>query len=334
MGGMKMTTKTQSALSQMPKSINNKVSWKSKLSVYTLPLIVLLMWLVIFMFEPRFLSSGNLINLGKQTAIIGIVAIAQTYVIISKGIDLSVGSTVGLSSILTAKLLVAQVPTVGTILIVLLAGVLVGLINGMIIYDAKITPFIATLGTMTIIRGATLMQSDGKIISGIPTSVTKLAESSIFGIPFLIIVLLVIVAIGTIILKYSVFGRSLFSIGSSEEAARISGVNIRWTTYGAYIVSGVLASVAGFLLTSRLASGIPTSGTGYELDSIASAVIGGASLFGAQGSVIGSVIGSLIMGTIRNAGNLLGIEAFWLQIVIGTLLVVVVFFDQLQKRRN
>jgi len=306
--------------------------WK-RMSQYTLVLIMLAMWVVVFLFEPRFLSAENLTNLGRQTVIIAIVAIGQTFVIITKGIDLSVGSTVGLASILSAQLLVSGMPAVPLFVLIILIGALVGLINGFIIYDMKITPFIATLGTMTILRGATLLASGGKLISNVPKSITKIAESTFLGIPWLIYILLIIAIIGAIVIRYTVFGRSLFAIGSSEESARLSGVNVRTTTYGAYVVSGALAAIAGFLLTARLASGIPTAGDGYELDAIASSVIGGASLFGAQGSIVGTVIGALIMSTLRNAGNLLGIEPFWLQIAVGALLVLVVFFDQLQKRK-
>ncbi|WP_413303540.1 ABC transporter permease [Bacillus sp. 1P10SD] len=319
---------------QKPVSIKKfKINYKLFFSV-SLPLILILMWLVISIMEPRFFTFNNMSNLGRQTAIIAIVAIGQTYVIITKGIDLSVGSTLGISCIASAVLLVSGVPIFLTFVIVLAMGLLIGLLNGFIIYDMKITPFIATLGTMTIVRGATLLVSDGKIISGIPRNFTKIANSDILGIPYLIFILFIVSVIFMVILRYTVFGRNLFSIGSSDEAARLSGVSVRITTYGAYMISGVLSSLAGLLMTSRLASGVPTAGTSYELDAIASSVIGGASLFGAQGSVIGTIIGSLIMSTLRNAGNLLRIEPFWLQIAIGALLIIVVFFDQIQKKRS
>ncbi|MCM3161438.1 ABC transporter permease [Metabacillus litoralis] len=300
----------------------------------SLPLILLLMWLVITLIDPVFISFNNLTNLGRQTAIIAIVAIGQTFVIITKGIDLSVGSTLGLSCVVSALLLVSGIPIMLTIIVVTVIGIVIGLINGLIIYDMKITPFIATLGMMTMVRGATLLSSDGEIVSGMPRSFTRIANSEIFGIPYLILILVAICIIFMCVLRFTVFGRNLFAIGSSDEAALLSGVNVRMTTYGAYMISGGLSALAGILMTSRLASGVPTAGQMYELDAIASAVIGGASLFGAQGSVIGTVFGSFIMTTLRNAGNLLGIEPFWLQIAIGALLVIVVFFDQLQKKRG
>ncbi|MFS0779941.1 ABC transporter permease [Neobacillus sp. 3P2-tot-E-2] len=310
-----------------------KLNYKLIFSL-SLPLILFLMWLVISFLEPRFFTLNNISNLGRQTAIIAIVAIGQTYVIITKGIDLSVGSTLGISCITSAMLLVSGVSIFMTFVIILAMGLLIGLLNGFIIYDMKITPFIATLGTMTIVRGATLLFSEGKIISGVPREFIQIANSDIFGIPYLIVILFIISVIFMVILRYTVFGRNLFAIGSSDEAARLSGVSVRTTTYGAYMISGLLSALAGLLMTSRLASGVPTAGTSYELDAIASSVIGGASLFGAQGSVIGTIIGSLIMSTLRNAGNLLRIEPFWLQIAIGALLIIVVFFDQIQKKRS
>lgn len=329
---MEKTTTTVGVKSYSTK--NGSFKWNKWLSKLSLPLVLLAMWVVMFFLNPNFLSVDNLSNLGRQTAIIGIVAIAQTLVIITKGIDLSVGATLGISSVISAQLLVGGASIWVTVFAIMLVGLLIGVLNGMLVYDAKITPFIATLGTMTIVRGATLLTSDGRIISGLPKDVTKIAELSVFGIPFLLFILLIIAILGALMIRYTVFGRNLFSIGSSEESARLSGVNVRITTYGAYGIAGVLSAIAGFLLTTRLASGIPTAGEGYELDAIASAVIGGASLFGAQGSIIGTVIGSFIMSTLRNAGNLLGIQPFWLQIAIGILLLAVVFFDQLQKRRS
>ncbi|WLR51662.1 ABC transporter permease [Bacillus tianshenii] len=313
------------------KKINFDMKLLFKLS---LPLILLLMWLVITFLEPRFMSFNNMANLGRQTAIIAIVAIGQTFVIITRGIDLSVGSTLGLSCVVSALLLVSGVSILATVVLVTLLGMMIGLLNGVLVYDMKITPFIATLGTMTMVRGATLMSSEGRIIAGVPSEFTSISNSTVFGIPYMIFILFLVGVIFMVVLRFTIFGRNLFAIGSSDEAARLSGVSVRRTTYGAYMISGALSGVAGILMTSRLASGVPTAGQMYELDAIASAVIGGASLFGAQGSVIGTVIGSLIMSSLRNAGNLLGIEPFWLQIAIGALLVIVVFFDQLQKNRG
>ncbi|WP_219974444.1 ABC transporter permease [Rubrobacter xylanophilus] len=299
-----------------------------------LPFILAALWGVVFLFDSTFLTFGNLTNLFRQTAIIGVLAIGQTIVIITKGIDLSVGSVLAFTNIIMAQLLASGVPLPLAILAVVGIGALIGMLNGALVYDAGITPFIATLGTLTIFRGATLVASDAKIVTGLPPTLPQMAYTNVLGIPVLVYVLFFLALIGAVIVRYTVFGRNLFSVGSNLEAARLSGVNVRLTLYGAYVFSGVLAAVAGILSVARLASGVPTAGEGYELDSIAAAVIGGASLFGAQGSVVGTVIGATIMSTLRNAGNLLGIQPFYLQIAIGIVLLAVVFFDQIQKRRR
>lgn len=298
-----------------------------------LPFVLLALWFLIFLFEPTFLTFGNVTNLLRQTAIIGVLAVGQTIVIITKGIDLSVGSVLAFTNIVAAQLLAAGTPLFVAVLAALAVGGLVGLFNGALVHDAGITPFIVTLGSLTIFRGATLVASDAQIITGLPGALSRLAYTNIIGIPVMVYVLLVVVLIGAVIIRYTVFGRNLFSVGSNIEAARLSGVNVRLTIYGAYIFSGVLAGLAGVLTVARLSSGVPTAGVTFELDSIAAAVIGGASLFGAQGSVIGALIGATIMSSMRNAGNLMGIQPFYLQIAIGVVLLAVVFFDQIQKRR-
>lgn len=298
-----------------------------------LPFVLLALWFLIFLFEPTFLTFGNVTNLLRQTAIIGVLAVGQTIVIITKGIDLSVGSVLAFTNIVAAQLLAAGTPLFVAVLAALAVGGLVGLFNGVLVHDAGITPFIVTLGSLTIFRGATLVASDAQIITGLPGALSRLAYTNIIGIPVMVYVLLVVVLIGAVIIRYTVFGRNLFSVGSNIEAARLSGVNVRLTIYGAYIFSGVLAGLAGVLTVARLSSGVPTAGVTFELDSIAAAVIGGASLFGAQGSVIGALIGATIMSSMRNAGNLMGIQPFYLQIAIGVVLLAVVFFDQIQKRR-
>lgn len=298
-----------------------------------LPFILLALWLLIFAFEPTFLSFGNITNLFRQTAIIGVLAVGQTIVIITRGIDLSVGSVLAFTNIITAQLLAGGTPLFVAILAALAVGGLVGLFNGILVYDAGITPFIVTLGSLTIFRGATLVVSDAQIITGLPGTLSRLAYASVLGIPVMVYVLFIVALIGAVLVRYTVFGRNLFSVGSNIEAARLSGVNVRLTLYGAYIFSGVMAGLGGVLTVARLSSGVPTAGVTFELEAIAAAVIGGASLFGAQGSVIGTVIGATIMSSMRNAGTLMGVQPFYLQIAIGVVLLAVVFFDQIQKRR-
>ena len=282
--------------------------------------------------SPEFLTGNNLANLARQVAIFGILAIGQLFVILTGGIDLSVGSILGLSGAVTAQLLVAGVPIVPAILLGVVVGGVLGLANGVLVTKFKLPPFIATLGMLGIARGIVLVITNANTIQGLPDSFQEIANGSILGIPNLLIVFVVITAIAWFVLSRTVFGRYVYSVGSNPEAARLAGVPVAVVTTAVYVISGVLAAVGGVLLTSRLGAGVPTAGTGFELQAIAACVIGGASLSGARGSAIGAACGALIIGVLNNGGNLLAINAFYLQIAIGALILVAVGFDQMNTR--
>lgn len=267
----------------------------------------------------------------RQASINGIVAIGMVYVITSSGIDLSVGSVVGLSGVLTSMFIVRGFPIPIAILAGVFACLLIGLINGILVHDGKVPPFIATLGTMTVTRAIIMLVTGAKTISGLPRSFTGIAQLTVFGAPFLFIAWIITILIAWFIASKTVFGRNIYAFGSNKEAARLSGINVRRTTYGVYMFSAFVCSVAGILLTARLGNGVPTGGTGYELDAIAASVVGGASLDGGEGSVIGTVLGSMLMATLRQGGTLLGINAFIVEIIIGSLIVVAVLLDKLRK---
>jgi ribose transport system permease protein len=203
----------------------------------------------------------------------------------------------------------------------------------MFIYEGNVPPFIATLGMMSMARGLALLLSGGQILTGLPRTFINFAQVTFLGIPMLTIVLIVVVAVAFFVLTRTRFGRNVYTIGSSDEVARLSGINMRVNYYAIYMLNAFLSGVAGIMLTSRLSSGIPTSGNMYELDAIASVVIGGASLSGAEGSVLGTIIGALIMSTLRNGGNLLGVDPFWLRMATGLLIVLAVLFDQVRKKQ-
>lgn len=281
--------------------------------------------------SPNFLTLNNIKNLVRQTAVTGVVALGMTFVIISGGIDLSVGSVLGVASILTSMLMVNGVPIILAILIALVVCMVFGLVNGIVIHDGNVPPFIATLGMMTAGRGIIMLLSNARMIAGLPKSFTMFSQRNILGIPSLFFVWLLIIIATYIITSKTIFGRNIFAYGSNLEAARLSGINIRRYTYYVYIISGLLSGVAGVLMTSRLANGIPTAGTGYELDAIAAAVVGGASLNGGSGTILGTVLGAFIIAIIQNGGNLLRINSFILQISVGVLIVVSVMIDQKQK---
>ncbi|MBI9103878.1 MAG: ABC transporter permease [Spirochaetales bacterium] len=282
----------------------------------------------------RFLSYTNIMNLLRQTSIIGVMAIGMTFVIVSAGIDLSVGSVLAFSSILLSMMLKAGVPIPLAIMAALLAGASIGVLMGILIHKGSVPAFIATLGGMTITRGAVMLISGARKVSGLPKEFTHFAVAKVFGIPGMVIVWLIVILIGAVIAKYTVFGRNIYAIGSNEEAARLSGIKIGKNMYGIYAFGAFTSAVAGILMTARLGNGVPTSGVGYELDVIAAVVVGGASMSGAVGSILGTVIGTIIIATIRNGGNLLGINPFILDILVGALIVFAVLFDQLSKKKS
>ncbi|MEN6318021.1 MAG: ABC transporter permease [Rectinema sp.] len=297
----------------------------------TLVLLLLVLAVFLTIFTRGFLTGNNLSNLVRQTAINGIVALGMTFVVISGGIDLSVGSVVGFAGILVALLMKSGVPIGLAVLASISISFLLGVANGFMVFDGRIPPFIATLGSMSIIRGAIMLISRARMIAGLPKPFLDFAQTTYLGLPALFVVWLVLILFTIFLTKKTPFGRNVYTIGSNLEVARLSGINIRFTTYMIYGLSGLMAGIAGILMTSRLANGIPTGGQGYEMDAIASCVIGGASLSGAEGTILGTVLGAVIIATLRNGGNLLGIDPFILQIVNGVIIVAAVYIDQYRK---
>jgi ribose transport system permease protein len=284
--------------------------------------------------SPEFLTGNNLANLARQVAIFGILAIGQLMVILTGGIDLSVGSILGLAGAVTAQLLVAGVPIIPSILLGAVVGGVLGLANGLLVTKFKLPPFIATLGMLGIARGIVLVITDANTIQGLPEGFQDIANGSLLGIPNLLILFVAITALASFVLQRTVFGRYVYAVGSNPEAARLAGVPVQLVTVTVYAIAGLLAAVGGVLLTSRLGAGVPTAGTGFELQAIAACVIGGASLSGARGSAIGAACGALLIGVLNNGGNLLAVNSFYLQIAIGLLILIAVAFDQMNTRAS
>ncbi|MCI0666131.1 MAG: ABC transporter permease, partial [Acidobacteria bacterium] len=260
--------------------------------------------------DPKFLTPGNLAAIARQTAVITIMAMGMTMVMVSGGIDLSVGSIVGLSGVLGAmSMTLGGAPAMLGFLICLLAGAAAGLLNGAATTTLKIPAFIVTLGAMGIYRGLALYISEGNAVVGLPESAGYLAEMNFFGfVPLLLLIVLVIAAVVHFLLSNTQLGRYCYAMGSNLEAARYAGINVARYQILYYIILGALSGLAGAIDTSRTVTGQPNAGEGYELNVIAAVVIGGGSLSGGQGSVIGTIIGSLIMGVLANGGNLLQIS--------------------------
>jgi ribose transport system permease protein len=282
----------------------------------------------------EFLTADNMANLARQVAVFGIIAVGQLLVILTAGIDLSVGSVLGLTGCIAAELLVHGMGIVPAILLALAAGAAIGVFNGTLVAYGKLPPFIVTLGMLGIARGAVLVLTDATTVQPLPESFGNIANGNFLGLPNLLWVFVAVVVVTSFVLRRTVFGRYVYAVGSNPESARLAGVPVTRVLVAVYAIGGLLAAVGGVLFTSRLNAGIPTAGTGYELNAIAACVIGGASLFGAKGGAFGAAAGALIVGVLNNGGNLLAINSFYLQITIGALILIAVAFDQWQGRRS
>ncbi|MFN8663920.1 MAG: ABC transporter permease [Thermomicrobiales bacterium] len=312
------------------------------------PLIFLAILVVILsVLRPNFLSAFNLFNVMRQISFIGILAVGMTFVILTAGIDLSVGSLLAFSGIVCASvakgsrsLLEGGVTDPGGVrvliaaLAAILVGVIIGLLQGSLIARAGIPAFIVTLGGLGAWRGATLLWSDGQPISSFSDQFKFWGQGFVGPLPVPVIFFLAMVIIGQIILKYTQYGRWIYALGGNPEASRLSGLNVKMLTTSVYVISGFCAGLAGFLLTSRLNSAEQVAGQGYELQAIAAVVIGGTSLFGGQGSMVGTLIGAMLIGVLNNGLVILNVSPYYQQIVIGAIIVLSVYIDQLAKQRS
>jgi ribose transport system permease protein len=294
--------------------------------------------IVVFVFlsfaSPVFLSADNLFNIGSQTAVVAVIAIGVTLVIITAGIDLSVGSVSALSGVLGVMMMAqAGLPVPVAILGGTLVGATCGLVNGLLVSVGGLNPFIATLGMLTVARGLTFIVTNAVAVFGTPNSFRLLGQGVIGPIPIPILVIVVVAVIGYIVLSRTRLGRYAYAMGSNLEAARLSGIPIRRYLTSVYVISGALAGFGGMIAASRVNSGQPNFGIGLELDVIAAAVIGGASLFGGQGTVVGTLIGAFLIALIRNGAVLLDVNTFYQQVIIGVVIWLAVFWDQYRRRR-
>lgn len=314
-----------------------KASSRLKMSRETSQLLsvlsgLILLSLIFGFMSDKFFSVDNLLTVALQSAIIAIIAIGQTYVIITTGIDLSIGSNIALAGIVAAILMTSGVAVPIAVIGGLLSGCLVGLINGLIVVYGNIPPFIVTLGTMSIVRGVSLVITKGIPVTDLPEAFTTIGTGSIASIPIPAVIMFVLVAIFGFVLAKTKLGRYTYAIGSNFEAARLSGINTKRTLISIYIISGFLAACAGLILAARVVSAQPTAGTGYELDAVAASVIGGASLLGGEGMILGTFIGALVIGVLRNGLNLINVSAFWQQIVIGAVIIAAVYIDRVKRK--
>lgn len=291
---------------------------------------LILIIVIITILNPGFLSVSNLMNVLRQVSINALIAFGMTFVILTGGIDLSVGATLALTGAVTAGMMASGMDPIFAMLLGLLLGAVLGAINGIIIAKGKVAPFIATLATMTIYRGLTLVYTDGRPISGLGDSLTfqMLGKGYFLGIPVPVVTMIISFGILYFILKKTTFGRRVYAVGGNEEASILSGINADRIKIYVYSLLGLLAALASLILTSRLNSAQPTAGEMFELDAIAAVVLGGTSLTGGRGWIVGTLIGALIIGVLNNGLNLIGVPSFFQQVVKGAVILLAVLLDR------
>jgi len=285
--------------------------------------------------SPYFFTSDNLLNVSLQTSITAIIAVGMTFVILTSGIDLSVGALVAFTGVVITSMLKLEIPLTILFPLAVLAGVVIGVISGAIagtfVTRFNITPFIVTLALMTIWRGASYMYTDGRPIWGLPEQFSYLGSGRIFEVPIPTIILIAVYIVAYIVLNKTIFGRYVYAVGGNKEAARLAGINTKSVLMSVYMICGALASISGILLASRMNSGQPNAGLMYELDVIAAVVVGGTSLFGGRGSIVGTFLGTMLIGILRNGLNLLNVNSYIQQVIVGVVILLAVLMDQ---RRN
>lgn len=285
---------------------------------------------IITILNPGFLAVSNLMNVLRQVSINALIAFGMTFVILTGGIDLSVGSILALTGALTAGMMASGIDPIFAMLVGLLLGAALGAINGLIIAKGKVAPFIATLATMTIYRGLTLVYTEGRPISGLGDNVPfqMLGKGYFLGIPVPVVTMIISFGILYFVLKKTTFGRRVYAVGGNEEASILSGINTGRIKIYVYSLVGLLAALASIILTSRLNSAQPTAGQMFELDAIAAVVLGGTSLTGGRGWIVGTLIGALIIGVLNNGLNLIGVSSFFQQVVKGAVILLAVLLDR------
>ena len=303
-------------------SLKDKKSGLNVLQDFGALIALIVLVVGISIFSPEFRQPTNLLSLLRQSSINGLIAFGMTGVILTGGIDLSVGSVLALSTAFCAGMIVAGIPVPVAMLAALVIGVIFGVVSGFLVTKGRLQPFIATLITMTVYRGVTMIYTEGKPF------LKFIGKGAVFGIPFPVIILVVVFAIFYFVLNKTTFGRRIYATGSNAECAKLAGVNINKTKLIAYGVSGLMSAMAGLILLSRLSSAQPTLGSGYELDAIAAVALGGTSMNGGRGKITGTLFGVLIIAVLSNGMNILGISSYYQDVVKGIVILLAVLSDR------
>ncbi|MTK12492.1 MAG: ribose ABC transporter permease [Clostridiaceae bacterium] len=304
---------------------------KSLLFKYKSLIGLIILCVVISIITPRFLTVTNVLNVFTQVSVNAIIAVGMCFVILTGGIDLSVGSTLAITGAVAATLVKSNTNTFVTIIAVLIVGALIGLFNGILVSKGKIQAFIVTLATMTVFRGVTYVYTKGTPISGLSSDFTVIGNGKLAGIPLPVILILLVVLGAWYVLNQTRYGRYVYAVGGNEDSARLSGINTDKIKALVYVICGVTAALSGIVVTSRIGSASPNAGSGFELDAIAAVVLGGTSLSGGEGSVIGTIIGAMIIGVLNNGLNLMNVSPFYQLIVKGFVIILAVILDKKNK---
>ena len=305
---------------------------KKFLMKYVMYLFLILMCIVLTVASDKFLTVTNLMTIIKQISIQSIVAIGMTMIIISGNIDLSVGSLVALCSVSGAMIMNKGLPMIAAVIASVIIGALVGFITGGVTAKLKLHSFLVTLSLMTALRGLAQTMTNGRPVAGLPSAFGKIASASIGPVPLLVIYMIVLYAIFMYVMKYKAFGRSIYAVGSNQESARLSGINIEMVKTMVFVISGALCGIAGVLLTAKVRSGDPTCANAWEMDTIAGAIIGGTDMNGGEGKLGGTIIGLLFVGILANGMVLLGVSAYMQSVIKGLVIFMAVIINSIQKR--
>jgi inositol transport system permease protein len=316
------------------------------LGTYGIYLVLVAMVFAMSFLSPVFLSQDNLLNIVRQVSVIGLISLGVTLVIISKGIDLSGGSTLALAAVMAASFGqsgdwaakmypgIPELPVIVPIIVAMLVGTIVGWVNGALVAKTGIPAFIATLGTYVSVRGLALLYSDGRPVSTLTESYQYIGQGYILGIPLPVILFLFMALVTWVMLNQTKFGKNIYAIGGNIVAAEVSGVNVQRNLIKIYMYAGMLSGIAGLVLSARLNTGQPGMGVAYELDAIAATTIGGTSHAGGIGTIQGAVVGALILGVLNNGLNLMGVSAYWQQIIKGAIIVTAVIIDMRKNAKK
>lgn len=313
--------------------MQKKIDFGKMLAEYAIIVIFIVLFVVMSIFAPNFFTGNNMVNILRQVSISGICAVGMTFVMLTGGIDLSVGAILGVSGVLTAMMMLKGIPSLLASIIALALGVVIGGITGAIIHYIEIPPMIATLGTMTSLRGVAYLITGGTPVFGFDESYSKIGQGHVGVIPIPVIILAIVYVIGIFVLSKTKFSRYVYGIGGNQEVARLSGIKVARVKIAVYSISGFCSALAGLVMLGRVNSGQPRAGESYEMDVITAVVLGGVSLNGGVGNLSHVIFGVLIIGVLTNGMTMMAVDDYWQRVVKGLILLLAVSFDHyIQKK--